>query len=267
MKMIVFDLDGTLLTSNKTISDKSRTYLKKLKEMGYVTVIATGRMFESMKDVVQDFGFADYIITDTGATCYDSGKSEIVFANPIDVDAAKKLKQYYSDKCNYIDICTKEKIYKYTKNKRNSFESYIEVETDWNSIFEKCGDIYHITISMNANEYVIDVYKDLKEQFLDLNIIIMQDSYSNKQWIEVFKKGTSKYNAISKLANILNINNKDIIAFGDGLNDLDMLKNCGVGVALKNALPEVKEAADYVTQYDYDNDGVIEFLKKYLKVK
>lgn len=91
MKMIVFDLDGTLLTSNKTISDKSRTYLKKLKEMGYVTVIATGRMFESMKDVVQDFGFVDYIITDTGATCYDSGKSEIVFANPIDVDAAIAL--------------------------------------------------------------------------------------------------------------------------------------------------------------------------------
>ena len=74
MKMIVFDLDGTLLRSNKTIGDRSRIYLKDLKEQGYVTVIATGRMYESMKDVVKDFEFVDYIITDAGATCCKSNR-------------------------------------------------------------------------------------------------------------------------------------------------------------------------------------------------
>lgn len=264
MKMIVFDLDGTLLTSSKTISERSRTYLKGLKDGGYVTVIATGRMYESMRDVVKNFDFVDYIITDAGATCYNAEDSKTVFANPIDVEIAKKLEQYYSDKCVYIDICTKEKIYEYTKNKIITSDYYIEVESDWNSIFEKCSDINHVSISMNANKYVEDVYKDLKKQFCDLDIIIMQDSYCDEQWIEISKNGTSKYSAISKLANSLNINNEDIISFGDGLNDLDMIKNCGVGVALKNALPEVKELADYVTKYDHDSDGVIEFLKEYL---
>ena len=84
MKMIVFDLDGTLLRSNKTISDRSRLYLKDLKEQGYVTVIATGRMYESMRDVVKDFEFVDYIITDAGAMCYDASDSKIVFSNSID---------------------------------------------------------------------------------------------------------------------------------------------------------------------------------------
>ena len=264
MKMIVFDLDGTLLRSNKTISDRSRIYLKDLKEQGYVTVIATGRMYESMRDVVKDFEFVDYIITDAGATCYDARDSKIIFANPIDFEITKKLEQYYSERCDYIDICTKAKVYTYTKNKRKPTDYYIEIEPDWNSIFEKCSDINHISIAMNTNEYVNDLYDKLNKQFLDLNIFIMQDSYSNKQWIEISKKGVSKYNAISKLAAILNINNENIIAFGDGLNDLDMIKNCGVGVALKNALPEVKELADYVTKYDHDDDGVIEFLKEYL---
>ena len=117
---------------------------------------------------------------------------------------------------------------------------------------------------MKENEYVKDIYDKLNKQFLDLNIFIMQDSYSNEQWIEISKKGVSKYGAISRLADILNIDNENIIAFGDGLNDLDMIKNCGVGVALKNALPEVKDLADYVTKYDHDDDGVIEFLKEYL---
>ncbi len=264
MKMIVFDLDGTLLTSNKTISERSRTYLKNLKNNGYVLVIATGRMYESMKDVVKNFDFVDYIITDAGATCYSGEDSKIIFSNPIEVETAKKLEQYYSDKCDYIDICTKEKVYQYTKNRNKSSDYYIEVESDWNSIFEKCSDISHISITMKANEYVKDVYDKLNKQFLDLNIFIMQDSYSNEQWIEISKKSISKYDAISKLAEILNIANEDIIAFGDGLNDLDMIMNCGIGVALKNALPEVKNLADYVTEYDHDNDGVIEFLKEYL---
>lgn len=56
------------------------------------------------------------------------------------------------------------------------------------------------------------------------------------------------------------------MAFGDGLNDVDMIKSCGIGVALNNALPVVKENADFITTYDHNHDGVIEFLKEYLNI-
>lgn len=115
----------------------------------------------------------EFIINDAVATCYDAKDSKIVLVNPIDVETAKKLEQYYSERCDYIDICTKEKVYEYTKNKIITSDYYIEVESDWNSIFEKCSDIKHVTITMNANEYVKDVYKDSKKQFLDLNTFIM----------------------------------------------------------------------------------------------
>ena len=92
-------------------------------------------------------------------------------------------------------------------------------------------------------------------------------SFSDRKWIETIKKGCTKYTAISQLANHLNINNDEIIAFGDGLNDIDMIKNCGIGVALSNALPLVKESANFITTYNHENDGVIEFLKEYLNIE
>ena len=69
------------------------------------------------------------------------------------------------------------------------------------------------------------------------------------------------------MADYLNINNAEIIAFGDGLNDIDMLKKCGNGIALSNVLSKVKENANLVTTYGHDSDGVIEFLKEYLNVE
>ena len=92
----------------------------------------------------------------------------------------------------------------------------------------------------------------------------MQDSFDNVQWLEAFQKGVQKYKGVYKISQIENIDNKDVIAFGDGLNDVDMLKKCGVGVAMKNALPEVKEQADYITSRTNNENGVVEFLKEYL---
>ena len=92
----------------------------------------------------------------------------------------------------------------------------------------------------------------------------MQDSFKDVKWLEVSQKGVEKYNGISKIAQIENIENKNIIAFGDGLNDIDMLKKCGVGVAMKNALPEVKDVSKYIAKKTNIENGIVEFLKEYL---
>lgn len=79
-------------------------------------------------------------------------------------------------------------------------------------------------------------------------------------------RGVDKYNAIKRIAEIENIDNNDIISFGDSANDLEMLKKSGVGVAMENALDIVKDVADYVTK-SHNEDGVIYFLEEYLKRK
>lgn len=70
-----------------------------------------------------------------------------------------------------------------------------------------------------------------------------------------------------KLADFLKISNENIIAFGDGLNDTEMLKKCGTGIALKNALPEVKDVADDITKYDHNHEGVIRYLTENLNIE
>lgn len=262
--MIVLDLDGTLLNSERKVSEKSKNYLKKLKEMGYIITIATGRIYEPTKYALDGFDCVNYIITDAGASCYNIHDGHTIFNYPIKLETAKKFKKIFNDNCVYIDICDKHTIYKYSDINEDNY--YIDTTKDWHYIFNNCKEISHISVSMKTNEQVIQLSNKLKENIPELDINIMQDSFSNRKWIEVITKGCTKYKAIVELANYLNIKNKEIIAFGDGLNDIDMLINCGIGVALNNALPVVKENANFVTIYDHNHDGVIEFLKEYLNV-
>ena len=108
--------------------------------------------------------------------------------------------------------------------------------------------------------------KIFTEKFPMLKVEIMQDSFGEVKWLEIFQKGIEKYKGIKEVAKLEGISNEDIIAFGDGLNDVEMLKKCGIGVAMKNALPEVKEQANYITSRTNSENGVVEFLKEYLLI-
>ncbi len=252
--MIVLDLDGTILNSNGKVNKITKDYLMKLKKTGYIIVIATGRIYKSVLQVTDNASFANFIITDAGACTYDNVNNEVLFKNLIDKETAKKILKYYNNSYNYIDICSKDKIYKFTGNLQ-----------DEENIFIDCKEIFHITINLKENNQVITIFNRLLKEFPDLNIIIMQDSFTNKKWLEIMPNNCTKYNAIRKLSKYTEIPNESIIAFGDGLNDIEMLKKCGVGVALQNALPEVKEVADDITEHDYINNGVINYLKSTLK--
>lgn len=110
--------------------------------------------------------------------------------------------------------------------------------------------------------WLFELYNKLIKEFEELDIIIMQDSSSNRKRMDIMPKGCLKHNAIKKLAEYLKINNDDIICFGDGLNDIEMLEKCGYGVALKNALPEAKKVAKDITKFDNNHNGVINYLKE-----
>ncbi|MDD6223454.1 MAG: Cof-type HAD-IIB family hydrolase [bacterium] len=263
--MIVLDLDGTLLNSEKKVSERSKNYLRKLKDMGYIIVIATGRIYESIDYVMNGFEYVNYVITDNGASCYNTCDDHTIFNNPIELKTAKKFKKIYNNNCMFINVCDKHTIYKYSDIDEDDY--FIDTTKDWDYIFNNCKEISHISVSMKTNEQVMELYNKLKEDIPELDINIMQDSFADRKWIETIKKGCTKYKAIAELANYLNINNDEIIAFGDGLNDIDMLKKCGIGVALSNALPVVKENANFITAYNHNHDGVIEFLKEYLNVE
>lgn len=258
-KMIVTDLDGTLLNKTRKPSEQTKQYLINLKKEGYIIVIATGRIYTSILDATDGALFADYLISDTGACIYKR-TGEPIFQNLISKECVENIFNYYNSNCRFIDICDKNMIYKYSKTESEN-SSFVKTVTEKEELLKKDLEISHISIAMNTNEQVLDLYPKLVKDFSGLEILIMQDSFKDNKWIEMTAKGCSKYNAIKNLANFLGISNDEIIAFGDGRNDIDMIQNCGFGVALANALPEVKEVAQDVTPLDNHHDGVIHYLE------
>lgn len=259
-KMIVTDLDGTLLDIDKNCSDKTKKYLQKLKNEGTIIVIATGRILNSAIQVTGGAKFANYIISNAGGMVYDVVNQKEIFRTSISKEDIKKICSCYDEKFEYIDICNSMYYNKYTKENYEDSE-FSKVIKNIEDFISTCNDIIHIGISVKEDKNIEEIINEIKPEITHLEIKIMQDSFSNRRWIEIYKPNLSKYRGIQKIAEIENIDNKDIIAFGDGLNDIDMIKNCGIGVAMGNSLNEVKNVADYLT-ISHNEDGVVYFLEK-----
>ncbi len=256
-KLIALDLDGTLLNSDGIVTDVTKKHLRKLKEEGHIITIATGRILNRALVGTDGSEFANYIVCDAGAAVFkNEGKDKEwkeVYANPLTKDIVQSIASYYDkNKFITINICDRNKIHHYDKT--------IGIA----EFLENISEIIHVSVSFINNEFVTEYFKIFKEKFPMLKVEIMQDSFGDVRWLEIAQKGVEKHKGIAEIARLEGISNENIIAFGDGLNDVEMLKKCGIGVAMKNALPEVKEQADYITSRTNNENGVIEFLKEYL---
>ncbi len=266
-KMIVMDLDGTLLNENGKITEISKQYLTDLKEKGHIIAIATGRMLKSACIATDGAKFTNYIVSDTGAAVYKNDeKWTDIYINEIPKEDAKNMLTFFDEKkCKDISLYNKEHNYKFMNKKYFNDEiiKYYNYK-EGKDIIEKIKQISHVSIGFNDNKFVEEYLEIFTSEFPNLDVNIMQDSFKDVKWLEVSQKGVEKYNGISKIAQIENIENKNIIAFGDSLNDIDMLQKCGVGVAMKNALPEVKRVSKYIAKKTNIENGIVEFLKEYL---
>ena len=259
-KMIVVDLDGTLLHINQECSVKTKKYLKRLKDLGYIIVIATGRVLRSAVTITDGAEFANYVIASSGAVVYDMDNSRIVKKQNIDLKIVKEICSCYNNEIKDINMCDLFYHHKYM-NSQNYCSSFVKRISNIDSFLDNCDDIVNVTVHFNDNSLVDKYYNMFNRD--ELELLVMQDSFGTKKCLEIFDKGVSKYNAIKVIMDLENIYNEDVIAFGDGLNDVDMVKLSGIGVAMGNALNDVKEVSDYVT-ISHNDDGVIYFLKEYL---
>lgn len=260
-KLIAVDLDGTLLQSNKKYSSQTTNYLKALKEKGNIIVIATGRILNFAIHVTDGAEFANYLISDAGTTIYDVANRKVISKKKIDYEDVIKICSEYAPTWNRINICDEENYNIYT-NEDYKVREFEKIILDKLEFLGNSREVTHVSVIVKQDE-VEKVKERLQALLPHLRITIMQDSFSDKKWVEIFNKEVDKYNAIKEIAEKENIELQDIISFGDGLNDIEMIKRSGVGVAMGNALPEVKENAKFTTLSN-DEDGIRFFLEKYL---
>ncbi len=257
-KLIAMDFDGTLLRDDKTISENTKNILKLYKDLGYLIVGVTARTLASIKEVVPVDIF-NYLIINNGVSIYNVDDDNMIYQGTIDINDAKDITNEIEEYCDQIDYVTDNIYYTYLQ-KKNSNLDFIK---DIDNIDEIEEEIARMNLFLKDKSKATDYYEFIRSKYDDINCFIMQDSDSPNKWLVLNPKGINKATTLKELGKIENISSDEMIFFGDGLNDLEVMDSVGLSVAMGNALDEIKEKAKAITKTN-NEDGIVEFLDEKL---
>lgn len=250
-KIVFFDIDGTLLDHDKNLPLSTKRALKELKNNGVFVAIATGRapfMFESLRS---ELGIDSFVSFNGQYVVFEN---QVIYQNPLDTDEIERFLKETRKKDHPLVFMT-EKTMKATVE----HHSYIE-ESLGTLKFPHPEPDPHFYENRNIYQSLLFCEEE-KEQYYRKEY----PSFSFVRWhpysVDVLPFGGSKAEGIKKMIERLDFELKDVYAFGDGLNDIEMLKAVGTGVAMGNGAPEAKENANLITS-DVDNNGIWNGLKE-----
>lgn len=266
IKLIAIDLDGTLFTDAKTISPRNKATLQEAKAAGVKVVICTGRPLKGIEATLKELDLeqpGDYSITFNGGLVQKNDTGEIMEKASMTVKDIRDLYQLGQQLELPVDAVYGANVYQLPSapgrvslyHEMNSVMTFNEAEiTDINDehIFNKAVVAYDA-------DYLDQQIKKIPQSYRGrFEIIKSRDSL-----LEFMPKGVTKAYGISLLAKDLGIAQAEVLALGDEENDLPMIEYAGIGVAMANAIPLVKEAADVITKSN-EEDGVAEAIEKYV---
>lgn len=259
-KLIAFDLDGTLLDSDKNLPEENLRALEKAAEKGVCLVPATGRIFSGIPEKIRSLPFIRYYITVNGAGVYDAWEDRLLYKREIEPALALRVIDYLKTLPVIYD-CYQDGMGWMSRDMFEKAEEYISdrgILRLVRILRRTVDDLYCTLEDRNTTVQKLQCYfKDNDERKRQLELIpkLFPDiavSSSVECNIEMNALGADKGSALKSLCDFLNIDIARSAAIGDGTNDLTMIKAAGTGVAMGNAEEEVKSAANIVT--DSNND-------------
>lgn len=273
IKLIALDLDGTLLDSEKQLSAENAAALEKAAAQGIEIVPATGRFFRGMPKVIRELPYVNYVISVNGAQVYDVLKDKTVCSSEIPweravsvmkrLDGIDVIYDCYQDGWGWMTQSLYDKAEQYAAN-IHSLDMIRKLRTPVpdlkECLEERAHGVQKIQIFFRDTELRAEMLKALPKEFPDL---VVTTSIVNN--IEINSREATKGAALKKLAAELGIPLSRTMAFGDDSNDITMLKEAGIGVAMGNAYDDVKQAADYITA-DCNDGGVAKAIKHFLEI-
>lgn len=235
-KIIVLDLDGTLTNRDKIITPRTKEALMKAQEAGKIVVLASGRPTAGVEPLAKELElarFGSYILSYNGGMITNCKTGEVIFSSLLPVEANKKImglaKEYGVDFLTYEG-------------------EEIITNNDACIYAHKESKINHLTLRQ------VD---DMEEH---VNFPVYR---SEPYFLEVLPKGIDKAQSLERLLQHLGMTKEEMIACGDGYNDLTMIQYAGLGVAMENAVLPVRKAADYITASN-NEDGVGLVVEKFM---
>ena len=270
VRMIAFDLDGTLLTTDKRLTDETRRTLEQAAKRGILLVPATGRPLTGMPAEVLGIAGVRYAITANGARVVSAENGKILREKLISVEKARKvldiygeydtLREIYYDGQGYMEARQMEQLdhyvpdpnmAKYMRNTRKCVPDLMEKFRQENRAMDKVQAVFACA---GEKEQAFRRIREMKG---------VEATGALSYNIEVTAGGINKGEALLWLAGDLGIDREEILAFGDGANDADMIRAAGIGAAMEVSVPEVRAAADILAGSN-DEDGVARAIQRYI---
>jgi Cof subfamily protein (haloacid dehalogenase superfamily) len=267
--LISCDLDGTTLNRQGELTTKTINVLRHLRNLGHIVVLATGRPFSGAIGKYEEIGLDTPLITDNGGS----------IENPKDPSFAKQR--------TYIPVHMMHQLFTFAKPMIiSTFFSIDDVvyayqydkklEEFFSGIHsDRVIEGEYTSFDVQPTGMVFLIQSDKQEPFESYIDVNFGHTLSHRLWgvengyavYEVYLKHVSKSSAVKYLLDYYDVPQSQWIALGDGINDVEMIRDAGVGVAMKNAVPELHEVADIITEISHDEEAVANFLINYFKLE
>lgn len=250
-KLFIFDIDGTVLNDSKSIPPETKQALKELSE-SHEVAIATGRNRTMAKAVIEELGVSNYIVCNGAAAYYKNEAIYTNFLNEKDLEKLIKLADQHDHQLVYETVDDLRRRNEVPDKRMQDGMKFVGFDVPgYDREYYQTNPLVQCLLFISEDE--MDIYAD---QFSHFRFVRWYE-----KGIDVLPADGSKYLTIKILANHMGIPLSDVIAFGDGMNDIEMIRHVGTGIAMGNAEKEVKDVADSVTDSN-ENNGIPNALRK-----
>lgn len=268
-KILALDIDGTLLNTKKEITPAVGEAIAGLQSRGIPVLIVSGRPAQGIRHVAEELHLRErggYILSFNGGKIINCQTEKIIYSNPVSPLYYKEIIDY-ANTLN-ASILTYDGDYIITEKPDNK---YVGVESNVVRMpVRKVDNLYETILEDNISvdkflivgepDYMMSKVSDMAEHFKGRLNVFQSEPF----FIEVVPIGIDKAASLEVLLNRLGLTRDELVACGDGRNDVTMVEYAGMGVAMGNACEEVKAAANYITD-SCDKDGVAKAIKKFFE--
>lgn len=261
IRLIALDLDGTLLTTDKRLTERNLAALRRASEQGIWIVPVTGRIFRGLPQAVLDWPFLKYAILSNGAAVYDVESDRMLCRAEIPLKQAVEIMAWLDGQPLIYDCYMEGRGYM-TEAMWRQIEAYAAspiVVNYMKSIRTPVPELKAHIRAQGSDIQKIQAFcrdEDTQRRLLQhMPFPSIAVSSSVPRNVEINHENATKGRALLALAEHLGLRREQTMAFGDGLNDITMIESAGIGVAMGNAVDAVKRAANEITATN-DEDGV-----------
>ena len=272
-KFVAIDLDGTMLNSYGVVTENTKNVIQNVIDKGVDVIIASGRPIDSIKTIAKEIGSNKYFIAGNGALVYDIQNEEIIYEKYISKEKALEIIKICEENSISYNLYTETtiiaKVLKYNVlyyhkenlKKEENKRTKITIVDDVYDYVKKLDNPRFLKITIcDSNKFVFQsIIRKLRKVN---NIEVLDVSHMSRKVIkqgtedipieyyytEISLKDVDKWNAITFLAQKMNVKQEEIVAIGDNINDKNMIENAKLGIAMEGSSPNIIKIADVITR-------------------